>query len=237
MKQTNYIKQLNAAMEKFIKDDRLNPTHISLYLALFQYWNLNRFSNPFSISRGEIMKLSKIGSKSTYHKCIKQLHYWNYLEYVPSHNPFKGSKVIMFNFATSSKQALVYNSSNTGQALVHNSPNDEQALVSSKTYINKKQIKHKQQPKNLINVEVFFLENKSDKKEAQKFFNYYEANGWKVGGKAPMQNWKAAARNWILNTENSNRLSRSGSRETNSALVHNQDNLKTTKNKNYNEPL
>ena len=224
-------------MEKFINDDRLNPTHISLYLALFQYWNLNRFSNPFSISRGEIMKLSKIGSKSTYHKCIKQLHYWSYLEYLPSHNPFKGSKVIMFNFGTSSKQALVYNSSNTGQALVHNSPNDEQALVSSKTYINKKQIKHKQQPKNLINVELFFLENKSNKQEAQKFFNYYEANGWKAGGKTPMQNWKAAARNWILNTENSNHLSRAGSRETNLPHDHNQDNLKTTKNKNYNEPL
>ena len=48
-------------MEKFIEDNRLNPSHISLYLALFQYWNLNRFSNPVSICRGEIMKLSKIG--------------------------------------------------------------------------------------------------------------------------------------------------------------------------------
>ena len=132
MIQTNYIKQLNAVMEKFVKDDRLNPTHISLYLALFQYWNLSRFSNPVSICRSEIMKLSKIGSNSTYHKCIKELHHWRYLEYLPSHNPFKGSEVMMFNFWTSS-----------GQALVHTSPINGQALVPSKTYINNKHFKHK----------------------------------------------------------------------------------------------
>ena len=37
------------------------------------------------------------------------------------------------------------------------------------------------------------------KTEAQKFFNYYESNGWKVG-KNPMKNWKAAANNWISNS-------------------------------------
>ncbi len=35
---------------------------------------------------------------------------------------------------------------------------------------------------------------------AQKFFNYYESNGWKVG-RNKMQNWKAAARNWLLNAK------------------------------------
>lgn len=31
--------------------------------------------------------------------------------------------------------------------------------------------------------------------DAQRFYNYYEANGWKVG-RNPMKDWKAAARNW-----------------------------------------
>jgi hypothetical protein len=35
--------------------------------------------------------------------------------------------------------------------------------------------------------------------EAEKFYNYYESNGWKVG-KNPMKNWKAAANNWITNS-------------------------------------
>lgn len=32
--------------------------------------------------------------------------------------------------------------------------------------------------------------------DAQRFCDYFTSNGWKVGGKAPMQDWKAAARNW-----------------------------------------
>lgn len=36
--------------------------------------------------------------------------------------------------------------------------------------------------------------------EAESYFNYYTANGWKVG-KNPMKDWKAAARNWIKNAK------------------------------------
>ena len=28
------------------------------------------------------------------------------------------------------------------------------------------------------------------------FVDYFESNGWRVGGKAPMKNWKAAYRRW-----------------------------------------
>ena len=34
--------------------------------------------------------------------------------------------------------------------------------------------------------------------QAPRFVNYYEANGWKVG-RNPMQDWQAAANNWLLN--------------------------------------
>jgi len=32
--------------------------------------------------------------------------------------------------------------------------------------------------------------------ETEKFHDHFTSNGWKVGGKAPMQDWKAAMRNW-----------------------------------------
>ena len=32
-------------------------------------------------------------------------------------------------------------------------------------------------------------------KDVQGAFDHYEANGWKVGGRAPVKNWQAAARN------------------------------------------
>jgi hypothetical protein len=95
----NYIKHLTGFFEKVAIDKTLNPTHVSLYIALFQFWNCNRFKNPISISRDEIMRISKISSKATYHKCLKNLHSLGYINYQPSYNPFKGSHVILFNFS------------------------------------------------------------------------------------------------------------------------------------------
>ena len=67
----NYIKHLNAVFQKVYADKRLNTTHVSLYMALFQFWNLNRFREEFYIDRQEVMELSKIGSTATYHRCFK----------------------------------------------------------------------------------------------------------------------------------------------------------------------
>lgn len=122
METINYIKHLNGVFEQFSRDSRLNPTHISLYVALFQLWNNNFFKEEFYINREEVMDFSKIGSKSTYHRCIKELNHWKYLLYTPSHNPFKGSRIKMFDFGTSSGQVLYPSHTNigtsSGQAVV-----------------------------------------------------------------------------------------------------------------------
>ncbi|RAJ21069.1 hypothetical protein LX77_02822 [Gelidibacter algens] len=102
----NYIKLLNAAFEKFFCDARLNPNHISLYMALFLDWNSSRFTDEFTVSRKELMTASKIGSKSTYHRCMKDLDCWEYLSYVPSKSPYKGSKIKMFIFGTDEETAV-----------------------------------------------------------------------------------------------------------------------------------
>ena len=89
----NYIKHLSGFFNKIVHDTDLNPTHVSLYMALFQSWNINRFQNPISITRNEVMRISKIFSKATYHKCVNELHQKGYITYEPSHNPFKGSLI------------------------------------------------------------------------------------------------------------------------------------------------
>lgn len=122
MKDINYIKHLNGVFAQFAKDNRLNPTHISLYIGLFQLWNQNYFVAEFYISRDEAMAYAKIGSKSTYHRCIRELSHWDYILYSPSHNPYKGSRIKMFDFGTSTGQALdQYRTkfgTSSGQALV-----------------------------------------------------------------------------------------------------------------------
>ena len=96
----NYIKHLSGFFNKIVNDTDLNPTHVSLYMALFQSWNINRFQNPISITRNEVMRISKIFSKATYHKCVNELHQKGYINYVPSHNPFKGSLVWVIELET-----------------------------------------------------------------------------------------------------------------------------------------
>ena len=95
----NYIKHLTGFFDKVVKDRTLNPTHVSVYMALFQFWNCNRFINPVSISRDEVMRISKISSKATYHKCLKNLHALGYINYEPSYNPFKGSQDFLLNLS------------------------------------------------------------------------------------------------------------------------------------------
>jgi len=95
----NYIKHLTGFFDRILEDRNLNPTHISLYLSLFQFWNVNRFLNPISISRDEVMRISKISSKATYHKCMRELNDKGYVKYEPSYNPYKGSMVFLFDFS------------------------------------------------------------------------------------------------------------------------------------------
>lgn len=218
MAEVNYIRHLNAVFSLFSKDNRLNPTHISLYLAFFQIWNYNRFRDSFHVNRDDIMKLSKIGSKSTYHRCTKELHHYKYLIYEPSHNPFKGSIIKMLIFETTSGQALDLGVPNQGQALV---PSNKHIQTIENSYKLPK-------PKNEIEVIDFFKKENWPELEAQKFYNHYCAIGWKIGGKIKIENWHASAKNWMLKSEEL---------KTEKQVSQNQDNLHTVRNKNYNQPL
>jgi hypothetical protein len=89
----NPIKHLSNFYDKVSENPTLNATHISLYMALFQVWVANQFKNPLSVTRSELMPMSKISSKATYHKCLKELHAQGYIQYKPSFHPYKGSQV------------------------------------------------------------------------------------------------------------------------------------------------
>ena len=73
----------------------------------------------------------------------------------------------------------------------------------------------------------FFKENNSPIVEAEKFFNHFQSNGWLVGGKSKMKDWKAAARNWLLNAN----------KFQPKANTPQANHLHTLNHKNYDEPL
>ena len=318
----NYIKHLTGFFEKVAGDRLLNPTHISLYIALFQFWNCNRFKNPISISRDEVMRISKISSKVTYHKCLKALHSQGYIKYEPSYNPFKGSHVFLFNFSDDLKplqktertsksnfEPVIEHVLNKSQTSTETSPElvDKLVLIPSINNTNNLNIPNiekslngqaheneiedsgsgfnsatqnemlerthneKEKPsfpaftdysakktesggqkssakkekeisltladangeqnengqekeavefirqvfsrsekkppefEKSITIPVmaevldFFRQQDFPEIEGNKFFNYFQSIGWLVGGKTPMVDWPAAARNWMLN--------------------------------------
>ena len=222
----NYIRHLNSIFELFAKDSRLNPTHISLYIALFQLWNINRFIDTFYINREEVMRIAKIGSKNTYHRCLKELDHWKYIRYLPSHNPYKGSRVHMLNFdITSGTSSKTTNGSSSDQVAV-------QALV---PYINinklNKNINKHKLPKNVNEVLSFFKKEKWPANEGKKFYNHYTSIGWKLGGKIAIENWYSSAKNWMLKADEINE------EKTANRPSQKRDNLKITKNKDYGQPL
>lgn len=303
----NYIKHLTGFFNKINNETAINPTHISLYLALFQCWNVNRFKNPTGISREEIMKASKINSKATYHKCMKELEALGFMEYIPTYNPHSCSNVIMVNFSdvlnnrpkfeplTSSKtkpvQDLTYSKngqvsmqvdnhndlkyndlkSNKNQKLNFEPAQNTTRLKSeqdielvdelvyidnNKTYTNSinKDIDAKSEILNSKNsntvpkeksctkkeeannngitpsIEMileYFAFKESSETEANKFFNYYSSIGWLVGGKTKMKDWKASARNWIMNQNKFQPKSN----------IPQPNHLQTSNYKNYAEPL
>ena len=172
----NYIKHLTGFFEKVVIDKALNPTHVSLYMALFQFWNCNRFKNPISINRDEVMRISKISSKATYHKCLKNLHSLGYINYEPSYNPFKGSHVILFNFSEDLKPAPKSERKLKNEPLIEpvseqalnksctsNETSTEQAVVPSINYINKTNSSNDKNVSNL-NERAKKIENDSDNK-------------------------------------------------------------------------
>ena len=43
-----------------------------------------------------------------------------------------------------------------------------------------------------------YCSERNNKVDPQRFYDYYESNGWVIG-KVPMKNWKAAVRTWEKN--------------------------------------
>lgn len=307
----NYIKHLTGFFNKINNENAINPTHISLYLALFQCWNVNRFKNPTGISREEIMKASKINSKATYHKCMKELEALGFMEYMPTYNPHSCSNVIMVNFSnelknrpkfeplTSSKDKPVQNLTDSKIEQVAEQVNNSNNLKYNNLKSNKNQnkkvepvqnttrLKNEQHIEqvteqvyinnnktytNIINKDIYgnseisnaensnttpvenqeekscakkeevnnngitpsiemileyFAFKESSETEANKFFNYYSSIGWLVGGKTKMKDWKASARNWIMNQNKFQPKSN----------IPQPNHLQTSNYKNYAEPL
>ncbi|WP_139314994.1 transcriptional regulator [Saccharicrinis aurantiacus] len=200
----NYIKHQTTVFALMDANAKVKPLHISLYLALFRIWNRCRFVNPIIITRMEIMKMSKIGSPNTYSKALKALELYGFIRYHPSFDPNQGSKVDMYTFDTGTctppvSKVIPFNKhiNNTLSIKEEENSFSEEIVSQENTDMKKQQFT----PPPIEYIKIYFQQKSQSDSEAERFFNHYESNGWLVGGKSPMKDWKASARNWILNIQ------------------------------------
>jgi len=239
----NFIKHLHEAFKILDNTEELKPVHIALYMALFRHWNKNRFKNPLGIIRDDLMEKAKINSITTYYKVMKDLQRHRLLTYLPSYNPYTGTSIFMQVLATQKKKVPTSsirtpkNDELTGEVYIYNKNNKtyKHNNIDIDENFKKKATKKGSTPRpqkfaipTIDEVNHFFEESNSTKDEAFRFYNYYSANGWLVGGKTAMKDWHAAARNWILNSPNFR------SQKTKSTGP---GNLHVNNDKNYAEPL
>ncbi len=196
----NFIRYLLDAFSRIDKEPRLKAHHISLYISLFRIWNKNRFKNPIIIYRQELMKMSKIGSKTTYYNSINTLEECGFIKYHPSKDSQKGSRVHMtICWSTTCPESVPLHDPKVYPLYKHIN-NIYSIEENGQNYSNLKNEDMNDKKKNVFqipsleHIQIYFEQKGHPKTEAERFFNYYESNGWLVGGKSKMKDWKAAAR-------------------------------------------
>jgi hypothetical protein len=65
-------------------DPRITVTHVSLYLALLSEWKEQKCPQWICVDRNKLMAMAKINGRSTYDKCIHDLHAFRYIIYEPA---------------------------------------------------------------------------------------------------------------------------------------------------------
>lgn len=66
-----------------VDDVRITAAHISLYFALVSEWEAQGCPSLICVDRARLMLMAKINGRSTYDRCLHDLHSFRYVNYLP----------------------------------------------------------------------------------------------------------------------------------------------------------
>jgi hypothetical protein len=178
----NLIKLYRFAFDKIAQSKKLSFRDVALYYALIGYWNKYWFPEVLSINREDLLNYSKIGSPNTYLRAMRALDKHNIIKYMPSKNAAIGSKVKFCIDRSVLNQNLTYGN--------HKNDTELSSLINNSKHDGTIQIPEKKE------VIEFFIENSSNNKLAEKFYNHNSALGWLSNGQN-IVNWKSFALNYL----------------------------------------
>ncbi len=92
MEAISFVNQFFTAIRR---DPCISTTHISIYMALVHYGKDQPAAAPIYVYSQQIIDICKLSSRSTYYRCMHDLHAFGYLQYSPVFKRNKPSQVLL----------------------------------------------------------------------------------------------------------------------------------------------
>ncbi len=197
----NYLAELNA-FHDYLLLNQLSTSEIALWHALVHINNKTMWKTEFTASNLMLQQLTGL-SLSGIASARNKLKQRGVLTYTPG-KARQAGKYHLFHFskeeyvqASAQSECRHERDNGVGMSGTLIDINKNINRNKEKEKINKKK---KFAPPAVDEVAAYCLERKNSV-DAQKFVDYYTANGWRVG-KNKMRDWKAAVRTWERNNFN-----------------------------------
>jgi hypothetical protein len=87
--------QLSGFLEAIKDEGRIGPMHICIYVVLFDMYAKQSFQNPVAVYSKDAMRLSKILSRDSYLRCIKELAEMGYIRFESSRKKNQPSRIFI----------------------------------------------------------------------------------------------------------------------------------------------
>lgn len=185
----------------FENPELIKPNHSALYFFAIEHCNRLGWKKKFGFPTEMAKDAIGIKNYRTYMVTLNDLIDWGFIHMVErSKNQYSANIIALVKITNAPTKAL-------SKAMQKHSRKQGQSTYKSIVSINKPEnnINHiTNKPENgnlkrftkptLVEIENYCLERKNSI-NPNKFFDYYESNGWKVGRNS-MKDWKAAIRNW-----------------------------------------
>ena len=211
----NYMAELNAFDDWVDENESLSPTARLLYIQLLQRCNKARWIQPFTVSLSRLAFKTGL-SISGVQKARNQLKQYGLIDWKSRSGQQSAEYTIISLVSTEYQQTYQQQEQQTYQQVEQQPYQQPYHIERHKTKdINttSKEVVCVEQPKvekkkstrkvfvkpTLIEIQSYVDEHNLQI-DHERFFDYYEGNGWKVG-KNPMKDWKATARNWSRRNE------------------------------------
>jgi hypothetical protein len=208
----NFILHFKTACDVFGDDDNMTSVHFAVYISIFYHWNRKKFADNMRINRDDVMRIAGLGSCKTYYRVLHNLHDWGYITYVPSYHPSIPSRVTVHDPETPIRRPQPDTTADTSSTPdvppSINTPNEVNAVDETRgkspapaPEADRSGSTRHSRPIDLKEAVDYFREQKNSVLEAEKFYNYYQGNGWERRDRTPIRDWQAVARSWILKAE------------------------------------